>query len=326
MTRTTLFASRVLAVAALTSVLAVSFPRHAMAREAMMPDGSSIDVRPAGSETEEVLRLRIEVSYKGWNGNPEFKIEAVEGQQVELTFVWADTAVPDNAHRIRIKGYDLQSQLIDVDNRETVLSFIADKTGTFELACDWRCEGHKDALESGLLLVMPSGTSGDSNPGTGSSSSRFLPTSLALSAETSNTDTPIQLSAALTDEAGEPVSGAKVVFLVDRTFAGTEGEMEIGFAETDAEGTAVLAYSPAFSGLQTVTARFAGVGLYAPAEQVSVIDVGQVGPAYTVASKGLDGIRTWMPPMVFLVVGAIWLTFAFVLVQVFQIRTDTGRE
>jgi hypothetical protein len=107
---------------------------------------------PTPSGGSDVARIRVELDYKGFNGAPEFVVEVQRGQRVELTFVWADTAVLDNGHRIVIEDLGLKTPPLTVDNREATLSFIADRAGSFEMKCNWRCEGHEN-LKDGILRV-----------------------------------------------------------------------------------------------------------------------------------------------------------------------------
>lgn len=104
-----------------------------------------------GVESTDVVRMRIEINHKGFNESPDFRLEVKEGRQVELTFVWTD-ADPENAHRIYLEGYELKTKLLSPDRLEGTISFTADKRGTFDLECDWRCEGHKN-LEGVVVVV-----------------------------------------------------------------------------------------------------------------------------------------------------------------------------
>lgn len=266
----------------------------------------------------EPLNLTIEVSYKGFNGEPEFAIEAVEGQEVNLTFVWADTAVPDNAHRIHIEGYDLQTKIIDIDNPEATLSFVADKTGTFTIECDWRCEGHKEALQNATLKV-----SGSAEGPTTSES--YVSTNIAFGSIPVETESgPVELTATLQDESGDPIGDAPVRFYVSTKFAGTEGLMEVGSAETDEGGAALYEYTPTFNGEQTIIARFDGLGLYEETEASFPIKVRNAEPAYSVQPPGLESLREWAPLGVGLIVGAVWLTFLYAGFQMYRLARNPG--
>lgn len=265
----------------------------------------------------EPIELTVEVSYKGFNGQPELVIEAEEGQEVNLTFVWADTAVPDNAHRISIEGYDLQTKIIDIDDPEDTLSFVADKTGSFLIECDWRCEGHKEALQNATLKV--GGGSG------GASGASYVSTSLAFGSVPVETESgPVALNATLQDDSGEPIAGAPIRFYVSTQFAGTEGLMEIGQVETNEYGAALYEYIPTFNGEQTIIARFDGQGLYEETEESFPVSVRNAEPAYLVPPPGLESLREWAPLGVALIVGAVWLTFLYTGFNVYRMARDPG--
>lgn len=265
----------------------------------------------------EPIELTIEVSYKGFNGQPELVIEAEEGQEVNLTFVWADKAVPDNAHRISIEGYDLQTKIIDIDDPEDTLSFVADQTGSFLIECDWRCEGHKEALQNATLKV--GGGSG------GAPSASYVSTSLAfglIPVETARG--PVALTATLQDESGAAIAGAPVRFYVPTDFAGTEGLMEIGQVETDDYGMALYEYTPTFNGEQAIIARFDGLGLYEETETTIPVNVQNAEPAYSVPPPGLESLREWAPLGIGLIVGTVWLTFLYAGFNVYRMARDAG--
>lgn len=297
------------------------FPRAVVALLALMiAAGPWIGVvhHTAHASAIEPLNLTVEVSYKGFNGESEFSIEALQGQEVNLTFVWADGAVPDNAHRIRIEGYELKTKIIDIDNPEDTLSFVADKTGSFLIECDWRCEGHKEALQSATLKV--GGSSPDSGPG-----ASYVSTNIALGFMPVETEAgPVALDATLQDEEGQAIEGAPVRFYVATEFAGTDGLMEIAEVQTGEDGVALYEYTPTVSGEQTIIARFDGLGLYEETEASFPINVRNAEPAYTVPPPGLEGLRQWAPLGVGLIVATVWLTFMYAGFQVYRLARSPG--
>lgn len=263
-----------------------------------------------------VLKLRVEVSREGLNGRPDLVIEAEQGQRVEMTFVWADMAVPDNAHLIYIKGYELSTDLLSSEHRTHTLSFVADAPGTFEVVCVWPCEGHLEALQGGRLRVTPVGG------GTGGQS--LTATGLALRSLGPEAGGAVRLRATLADDAGNPIPNVPVRFFVEAELAGTRGLMEIGSAVTDSRGVASLVYAPTFPGEQRLTARFEGVGLYAESEGTARLDVPDAVPAYTSGPPGLAPLpRLAAAGLVALVLG-VWATFAYVIYQVLRIRRAIG--
>jgi hypothetical protein len=261
----------------------------------------------------EPLQVAVSVSYRGFNGHPDLTIEAVAGQLVEITFVWADEAVPDNAHRFLLRGYELRTELIDRENRETTLRFVAERTGTFELVCDWRCEGHREALQDARLTVVDIGAEeGPMRPSV---------TSLMLAARGGLPDAgPISLSASLTDADGQPLVSVPVRFYLRAVFAGVDGEMEIAAPVTDERGVAVATYTPTFAGEHQFVVRFAGAGPLAESEETLQLTVAAAEPAYVVAPRGLDAVARAAPLVLALVVLSVWATFGYVLFQVVRIR------
>lgn len=83
----------------------------------------------------------------------------------------------------------------------------------------------------------------------------------------------IQISASLLDPAGDPISGVQIVFYLDTEFMNTAGRMEIGFANTDARGRALITYIPKRDGENVTIARFAGNADFAPAEDSGTLRV-----------------------------------------------------
>lgn len=303
-------------------LLAIAAPAAAHALDpSTFTMGGRIRVEPPGAHPMDPLQVTVSVSYKGLNEQKGLEIEAAAGQQVEITFVWADDAVPDNAHRLLLRGYELRTGLIDSENREQTLRFVADRSGTFELVCDWRCEGHKEALQSARLVVRdPHASMG---PATLAAPNLVLARVAAppAGAAPEGATEPVTILATLTDRAGQPVAAAPVRFSLWTSFGGVEGEMEIGDRFTDEQGVASLEYVPATVGEHEFVARFAGSDILAPGEQRLRITVERAVGAYVVAPRGLDLVARYAPLAIAFVVLGIWSTFAYVLYQVVRIRT-----
>lgn len=272
---------------------------------------------PLGAHVPEPLELTVEVSYKGLNHHSDLEIDAVVGQEIEITFVWADEAVPDNAHRLLVKGYGLQTELLDSDNREATLRFVADRVGTFEVVCDWRCEGHTSALQGAKLIVA------DPHPG---DQVTLIPTSLLLAPVAAPDSSAVTLSATLTDTAGAPVAGAPVRFYLRTSFVGVEGDAEVAAVLTDDAGAARATYRPTSDGEHLFVVRFPGSDLHAEADEVLSVDVDRASPAYVVAPRGLEALSDVVPLVFAMVVISIWTTFAYVLLQVVLIRRGRTRS
>ncbi len=89
------------------------------------------------------LTIRVEVSRYGFNGNPgEFRLEAEEGQEVAITFVYGDFP-QNNPHIISALDYDIDTGLLSQTNPEITLRFTAKETGEIVFACIRpQCLGH----------------------------------------------------------------------------------------------------------------------------------------------------------------------------------------
>lgn len=120
--------------------------------------------------------------------------------------------------------------------------------------------------------------------------------------------------ALLTQAGGPPVAGVKVTFAATAEFANVKGEVELGEASTDEKGVASLYYLPRSSGVQTITARFAGNGQYAAAESSLTIYI-DPGPQlyFEEAGVSVPGIGVWLLAAVLAVVWAAFLVVAVLL-------------
>jgi hypothetical protein len=262
----------------------------------------------------EPVKIRVAVDDVGFNGNPgDFTIEVEEGALVELTFVWAHQAYLQEEHIIILEGYNLESDKITADNRETTVKFIADRPGNFSFRCDIECDLH-DYLQQGHLKVT--------RRGGGGGAATFTPTVLRVTPSSWVTGgDPINLMVVLQDVHGTAVPKAEVYFTLDAEFAGTRGEMEIGRAKTDAHGVAFLDYQPLLGVRQhKITAHFEGLGIYDESQQaIEIQELGMPPTAYTLAPIGLESIRHWAPTAFMLVLVGIWIAFGYVLYQVVAI-------
>lgn len=264
------------------------------------------------------LQLQIEVSYKGFDKSADLVIEAVEGQLVELTFVWADPSVPDNSHRIYIKGYDVKTGLLTAANPAETLTFAADQAGDFEIVCDWECFGH-DVLVAHLRVGGAGGGSAAAARPTRlmGSTRQGVPAGDGERGEST-------LTATLLDDRGQPIADAPIVFEAAAELTGVTGFIEVGRAVTDARGVATFPNEmrTADADQSGVRVRFLGVGVYGE----SVTETFAVVPAASAAGPAeatpLRAVTPWLRAVLFLIVLAIWLTMAFVAYQLLRI----GRE
>src|SRR5665647_1571480 len=132
-------------------IFSLVFPGMALAEATTTKDTTS-------SAQQGIKQFRVEVSKKGFNNSSdELRLEVVEGQTVEITFVYADDASRDNQHIIFIGGYKIQTDTLGKDNPEVTVKFTADKTGEFPINCIMECAGH-DNLQNGKLVVSPAAT------------------------------------------------------------------------------------------------------------------------------------------------------------------------
>ena len=96
----------------------------------------------------------VTVSADGFNGSGgDLFLPVTLGQQVQITFVYGDTALADdNPHEISIAGYDLTARLSKSQPQATV-TFVANETGEFNFACmNEDCQGHR-RLQRGFIRV-----------------------------------------------------------------------------------------------------------------------------------------------------------------------------
>lgn len=138
-------------------------------------------------------------------------------------------------------------------------------------------------------------------------------------ASAKNADKSITFAVRLTDAEGVPLSLAEVRLFHAVSLFGVDGSLEIGRAETGKNGSAEIRYVPHEIGTETITVRFEGTVLYAPAEQQVVIQV-DTAKEYHVATKGLDTVRYWMPIWFVATVLGVWATFGYVIFQIMGIR------
>ncbi len=103
----------------------------------------------------------------------------------------------------------------------------------------------------------------------------------------------MKLEATLEDDAGKPLSGETVDFLLNVDFFST-GQFEIGSADTGADGVATLEYVPRVSGQTTFMARLANL------ESSAIVDLGEADAPFYVPSAGIKlpsaGPRVFLGP------------------------------
>ncbi|MBI4498676.1 MAG: Ig-like domain-containing protein [Chloroflexi bacterium] len=137
-----------------------------------------------------------------------------------------------------------------------------------------------------------------------------------------------RLAVRLRNAAGQPVPGARILFTSPAAFAGAVGEMEIGEAVTDANGTASLDYAFRIEGQNLIIARFLGDGTYQPAEARTTVMVvmpatGQVQLAQRTAGVELPVLGAWT---IIAVIGTVWAVYFGALLLVAGIPEGLERQ
>ncbi|MBI4339376.1 MAG: Ig-like domain-containing protein [Chloroflexi bacterium] len=134
----------------------------------------------------------------------------------------------------------------------------------------------------------------------------------------------LTLRARLTDGAGVPVPGAEVVFQRDASFMNYESELVLGRAVTDAQGIAVLLYSPRTEGETPVAALFRGNAQYAPASASGVLPV-RGGPALYREEAGvrIPGVNV---SLLVGVLGTVWSIYFIVVTLITLITREGAKE
>ncbi len=164
---------------------------------------------------------------------------------------------------------------------------------------------------------------------------------------------PLNLTASLRDNQGEPVRNATVKFFVKVNFF-TSGLMEIGEALTNDQGVAIFEYTPRLAGdmqiiahygrdshLETTTALTltgpdepfyqaeAGIRLPALGEEVLIFPKSALEPEYGSAPMTVyrlpGGILSWLLLLVVAVI-LIWGTYSLVMHQVLRIASVDDME
>ncbi len=94
---------------------------------------------------QEEESFRVEVGRWGFNKTPgEFRLEVEAGQEVEITFFYGDDDVAENnPHIISVPDYGITTGVLDKDNPEITVRFIAKETGEVAFMCIAPgCTGH----------------------------------------------------------------------------------------------------------------------------------------------------------------------------------------
>jgi hypothetical protein len=250
-------------------------------------------------------------------------LEVPLGAEVELAFVWAHEAYPNEEHVFVLDGYGLETDQIDSENREAVLHFIADQPGLYRVKCDLHCDLH-DYMQRAQVRI------GGSGEGT-ASTAVYTPTTLDLHTPVPviSGREPVALSAVLTDDGGQPITRAPLRFYLETEFGGVHDLVHIGTVPTDDDGAAAYRFRPLTADPeQRVVARFEGMGVYdASEEELTLRMTGAPPPAYDPQTSRFSQVAGPLGTRSMgIVVLAVWATFAFVLFQIWHIARDRPQE
>ncbi len=101
-------------------------------------------------------KFRVEVSRRGFDDTPgEFRLEVVEGQEVEITFVYGDDDFSqNNPHVVAIPALGIATRILDENNLEDTVRFTASKSGEIVFKCsEAACVGHAN-LQGGIIVIQ----------------------------------------------------------------------------------------------------------------------------------------------------------------------------
>jgi len=293
-------------------IFSLVFPGMALAEATTTKDTTS-------STQQGIKQFRVEVSKKGFNNSSdELRLEVVEGQTVEITFVYADDASQDNQHILYISGYKIQTDTLSKDNPEVTVKFTADKTGEFSINCILECAGHNN-LQNGKLVVSPAAA--------GSQPVKTTATTASLTMDTpdqAETGQSLTLAALVKDNLDKPVADAQVKFFIESDFF-VKGMMEIGETVTNEQGLAKIDYIPNEAGVIHVVARYEAGSGSEPVETKREVNITGSSKSFYHTLIGIqfpNSFLIWMIALAVIVIG-IWSTFLYVLSQVLFISMGT---
>lgn len=134
----------------------------------------------------------------------------------------------------------------------------------------------------------------------------------------------VPLTASLFTADGKPMSNATVRFYVRSSFAGVEGDMEIGRATTDSNGFATVPYRPGREGEVTIRAELAGDGQVTVVQTSTPLTVSGSRQVY-VESAGIQVPGLGVGVLIAVLTG-VWSTLFIVALLIFLIAREGARE
>lgn len=147
-----------------------------------------------------------------------------------------------------------------------------------------------------------------------------FPTVISVSARSGSVEgKPIGIRATLDDARGRSVPGALIQLVTAVTFMGEKREQILDESRTDEDGIATLLFAPVDAGEATVTVRFAGAGVYGPAQAKLRFQVVEPVVAFDPEPPGLQ--VPWARSYFILVpLIGVWLAYLVALGQAGRIR------
>jgi hypothetical protein len=138
-------------------------------------------------------------------------------------------------------------------------------------------------------------------------------TRLSLTARTTIVSgRPIVMKTLLLDLEGRPVGGAVIRLVATTKFLGTERDVIMDEAVTDASGIGKLNFSPTRSGTAIVTARFSGLATYGASEASLTVDVQRPVVAH---HRTHNGDQSSWANLILILVAGIYCIYAMALWQ-----------
>jgi len=123
-----------------------------------------------------------------------------------------------------------------------------------------------------------------------------------------------RIVAILRDGAGHPIVGARIVFTSPASFAGAVGEMALGEAVTDANGSVTLDEQLRIEGANQIIARYYGDETYQPAQAATVIQAtGRVQIVRPSPVLQVPWLGSWT---LIVVIGSVWVIYLLAILLV----------
>lgn len=251
--------------------------------------------------------VQISVGRNGFNDSVLYEIDIEAGHEVTITFTYADDDMAENnAHEIRIKGsgVDLPPVRVSKDNPVATITFTPTKTGKLRVVCVVPCVGMEN-LVGGLIKVEKPRATGAA-------------TGLVLDL-TPRDDGSILARATLTNKDQAPLSDKQVVFTL-RTSVG--GDLVLGTPTTIENGSAVVRIPASAGRVLSITAEFEGGRGLAYASASSEIEAPGMVAEYQPRALSLPNPPPTLALLFLLLLGGIWITYAYVAKQVMSFRNS----